>query len=121
MGIGRANKAKGRQKAKSYLGEAGKKEYVDWPEGEGRPPLPVSASVTVDGQASEFSDSVAHRDPFEKVDCSGHTTPPASNSSPMPCHAMKGRCKRLRPGFLSLLSRKKNRKFLAGRTDARVR
>jgi hypothetical protein len=54
MGIGRANKAKGRQKAKSYLGEAGKEEYVDWPEGEGRPPLPVSASVTVDGQASEF-------------------------------------------------------------------
>lgn len=52
MGIGRANKVKGRQKAKSYPGEAGKEEYVDWPEGEGRPPLPVSASV--DGQASEF-------------------------------------------------------------------
>jgi hypothetical protein len=40
-GIGRANKAKGRQKAKSYRGtEAGGNEYIDWPEGGGgRPPL----------------------------------------------------------------------------------
>jgi len=70
---------------------------------------PCQCFSRVDGQTSPPTDSsIVIRFETKKVDrCSGHITPPASNSSTMPClsyhtisyHAMKGRCNVFEPGF----------------------